>query len=212
MTRKEFGSAVMRLVDGVGHDPDPNRIVVARPLSQLYLGASGTFTRGPSKAFALIMKALGIDVGDAGPAEFIRWLGGAPEQEIIHVIDLLREHAQDWRESAMAFADGPQMRDLWRLRYQVAQTNDKASADRSKGGLESSKDRMEVAEKIKTEVLRLVTELKPKPRSRLQAARKIWTTLLGTDFERSEDRIYKILTDQERGKNFVRRELSPSRI
>jgi hypothetical protein len=188
MTPKQFKSAVMSLVVRAGSDG----FVIARPI---YHEAGGAFMRAPRTAFARIMKALKVDVGDAGPADFIRWLKTAPEDEIKHLIELMRDAEHDARDTAIASARGPFMGDLSRLRDQVADANDRTRENRSKGGRNRKERRAGKDEALKSEIISKFNGLKPKARSRRDAALRIETALIGGDFERGKDRIYEILTD-----------------
>ena len=51
--------------------------------------AGGEFLRAPRNAFARIMNARSVVIDDAGPADFIRWLDAAPEDELKRVIELM---------------------------------------------------------------------------------------------------------------------------
>jgi hypothetical protein len=188
MTPNQFKSAVMKLVVRTG----PDGFVTARPI---YHEAGGAFLRAPRHAFARIMKARNVDVGDAGPADFIGWLDAAPDDEIQLLIDLMRDFEHDARDAAVRSGSGPHMQDLWRLRHQVAEANDKTRETRSNGGRKKKENRASQDEALKSEILSKLKALRPKPRSRLDAALRIETALIGGDFERGKDRIYEILTD-----------------
>jgi hypothetical protein len=187
---------------------------LARERGDVVIRASAAFLHAPAPAFAGIMKARGAVVGNAVPAEFIRWLGEAPEDEILQVTELLRDRGQEWRDGALAFANGPEMRDLWSLRDQAAQASDKAREDRSAGGVERKKKRAGKDEALKSEIMSKLNALRPKARSRRDAALRIETALIGGAFELGYYRIYEFSRTSKtrtRSKNFVRVLLSAAR-
>jgi hypothetical protein len=91
MTRNEFESAVMRFLVNLG--PDPDRIVAARPLAQLYLEAAWAFTRAGAGAWPWFMERA-IDTLDENVvhAEFLAWLKAANEKEIGRFIEVANRY------------------------------------------------------------------------------------------------------------------------
>jgi hypothetical protein len=110
------------------------------------------------------MKARNVDVGDAGPADFIRWLDTAPEDEIQRLIELMRDFEHDARDTMVAFGSGPHMQDLWQLRQQVEEANDKTREARSKGGRKGTIKLVTKGDATKAEALRvaLAAQMKKK--------------------------------------------------
>jgi hypothetical protein len=127
---------------------------LARKRGDVVIRASAAFLHAPAPAFAGIMKARGAVVGNAGPAEFIRWLGEAPEDEILQVTELLRARGQEWRDGALA--PNPLMLDLQRFRdldEQARRAEEKLRAQSSEFG------HMKLGSGMQEEVLKIAGEI-----------------------------------------------------
>jgi hypothetical protein len=190
MTRIQFMSAISRLTVR----PGPDGFVIGRPI---YLSAAGAFNRAGAIGFARFIGRRGpVDTAKVR-AEFVAWLEGVGEEEIGRFIAAMRDREQDDRDKALAFSNGPERRDSSSLRDQVAQANDKARGDRSAGGVKRKENRAGKDEALKSEIMSKLNTLRPKARSRRDAALRIQTALIGGAFELGCYRIYEILTDLE---------------
>jgi hypothetical protein len=214
MTRREFKSAVMRLLV----DSGPDRIVTARPLAQSYLKAAIAFTSAGAGAWLSFMKRT-IETLDenAARAEFLAWLKVANEKELGRFIEaanryrpaLLRAGEKIDRlvqRERIAFGEsasnnekgtiwkGAEGRALWRM----AEREAGSLAQKSKAGKNSGKNR---GAPVRNEVERLAELLwnkKPRPQSRLDLARIIQPELdKSLGLARSQDRIDTILHEIE---------------
>jgi hypothetical protein len=213
VTRNEFMSAISQLA--VPPRPRPDDLRAAHPRAQLYLAAGGAFNRTGAASWLWFMKRGDEAVADdLARSQFIAWLKGATETEIGRFIRASEAYRQKFSLAAREYgeiyrrelvADGEEApegvlkgaagRIAWRAAERWAGDKATRGEQKSTAGIASGKAR---GDPFKTEVLRLaeVEMSKPvKPRSRRHLAGKILNQL-GKDFDRSQDRIERILKEK----------------